>query len=450
MRPALFLALTLRTAFGCSCGPIGPVCTSIDRIEVAFVGVPVAESAPRNGLSTNHDWYRFTISESLRGLPADTKEVIVDPGSGGTCEMTFKLGESYAVFGFTWPEYLQPREGTPKGLRFMTNVCTGSRPAREAAADIVYLRQLARDPQPATVFGSVRVHDDESRVDSAYPPVPSAKLRISGRGLDVSTQADDTGRFMFPNVPPGDYTLTAQAPGLESLRKSYPVKVPAHGCAQLRVGLFAKGVLSGQVIDRLGRPVAGVRTEYSPENVETPPADYQNARTATDQQGRFAFAKVAPGDYVVGVYIESAPSPTAGIAPTYWPGVPTRTEARTIHLALNETRTDLVIPVQPTPTRHVRIRVVWPDGRGVENAEVSAQVNKGIFASAQTDSDGGAIFEILAGVSYVFDARYVLTTENTGTITMPYTWVTSKPVSAPKGDEWTEVTLVLTEHSGVR
>ncbi len=42
-------------------------------------------------------------------------------------------------------------------------------------------------------------------------------LRNPARSFTLNTTADNTGRFLFPSVPPGEYTLHVAAPGFKTL-----------------------------------------------------------------------------------------------------------------------------------------------------------------------------------------------------------------------------------------
>jgi hypothetical protein len=91
----------------------------------------------------------------------------------------------------------------------------------------------------------------------------------------------------------------------------------------------------------------------------------------TDAEGKFLFAEVPPGRYLLSVNRSRYPDPTApnnAYAPTYYPGVTDVTKARVIVVEPGENLKDLEIRVTKRPVSIVEGSVVWPDGSPVKNA----------------------------------------------------------------------------------
>ncbi len=67
-------------------------------------------------------------------------------------------------------------------------------------------------------------------LDPSEAPVPSARVVLENRATGVrwETQTNAAGHYLFPNLPPGEYTLAAEAPGFSRL------EVPAFPVAAFR------------------------------------------------------------------------------------------------------------------------------------------------------------------------------------------------------------------------
>lgn len=153
----LFTAIAIaRTAMACSCAPqaYAPLCQRIDNVKVLFIGTAVKTNDNHDGFIKGGVWYRFRIDEPFKGLEPGTKEVIVDPASGTSCQEEFTVGKRYLIssYGNTLASQQAaaitaggfPQSGgspRPVGPLVVTGVCSGSRPAELASEDINFIRQ---------------------------------------------------------------------------------------------------------------------------------------------------------------------------------------------------------------------------------------------------------------------------------------------------------------------
>ncbi|MFM8386286.1 MAG: carboxypeptidase regulatory-like domain-containing protein [Planctomycetia bacterium] len=103
-------------------------------------------------------------------------------------------------------------------------------------------------------------------------PIAGANVVAAGSGMmgmaamwvgSPTATTDPTGAFTIAGVPPGDYNLTADAPGFaqaDAGSDSTKVTVPeAGGTLTMDLVLTAAGVVTGRVTDTKGEPVAGAR-----------------------------------------------------------------------------------------------------------------------------------------------------------------------------------------------
>jgi hypothetical protein len=145
-------------------------------------------------------------------------------------------------------------------------------------------------------------------------PVPRAVVTLNGAGLGSGRLAvsDDTGAFRFPDLPPGRYTLAAARPGFVttwfgSRRPGRGPGMPiALGAGELvddvSIGLIPGAVISGRVLDHLGRPQ---RRAVVSLLVAAPrdggPAYAATTSAETDDLGEFRLWGLPPGRYILAV-----------------------------------------------------------------------------------------------------------------------------------------------------
>jgi hypothetical protein len=96
---------------------------------------------------------------------------------------------------------------------------------------LAMLLQVSASLAPARaqgLIGSIKGTVSATTNDPAARPAPLAKARVSLRNADLSsqsasapviTQTDETGGFAFLDLPGGNYTLTAEADGLPTVKK---------------------------------------------------------------------------------------------------------------------------------------------------------------------------------------------------------------------------------------
>jgi protocatechuate 3,4-dioxygenase beta subunit len=459
MRRLLLCIAIARIAAACTCGPEAylPLCHRIDKLKVLFIGKAVETNDDNDGFIKAGIWYRFTVQESFKGLDPGVKEVIVDPASGTSCQGSFTVGKYYLVssYGNSLADLntpavtvggFPPAGGAPrpKGPLVISGGCSGTLPIERAAEDIAFVRQYVAAPQPAKVFGFVRMHSDEWLWNDRYPPLRGAEVRITGpAGARISSTGQD-GRYEFPDVAPGHYVLTAQATGFRPNRKLYNIVVPAHGCGVANIGMYSDGAIEGAVLHHDGRPAAGVSVEYVHADRKLADLWYRDHKTETDEQGRFRFSGVPPGEFLVGVHIDSAPHAKEGIPPTYWPGVTEISKARVVRLAVNERREHLTIKLgTPAAPRRVKVRVQWPDGRPASSAKVSARVGGQTAEFTETDAAGMVELTLLEGVEYWLDARAWTSFRNVNGNQIPADWVDTEEGRLRAGSGPATVVLVL-------
>jgi hypothetical protein len=128
------------------------------------------------------------------------------------------------------------------------------------------------------------------------------------------------------------------------------------------------GYLKGRVLAPDGRPVANA--EVNVHSTEDVPPYLERFVEWTDEKGRFE-VEVPPGTYLLGINVETPPSPAVPFAATYYPGTADEKSARKLSVADRQKVGGLTIRIpEQLRARKVPVKVTWPDGKPVEDANV--------------------------------------------------------------------------------
>jgi hypothetical protein len=123
-------------------------------------------------------------------------------------------------------------------------------------------------------------------LDARGAPVADCvvELRLPGQRRDdaLTTAAETCEAVELPAVPPGEYLLSAEAPGYRRGERSVHLEA---GPSALRLALADGVALSGEVVDSDGRRLPGVSVVVSPTEVVT----------RTDARGTFHVSVPSPG-----------------------------------------------------------------------------------------------------------------------------------------------------------
>lgn len=319
--------------------------------------------------------------------------------------------------------------------------------------------QTARDAGPVAATGTGRIGGIvavDGKAPAARAHVTLAGVAAFGSRTIITTE---TGRFEFPGLPPGRYTLNAGKPAYlgaiygESRIGGAGTTISLADGQQLTgitLAIHKASVITGVIRDERGQPMPGAtvsalqyRAAANGERRLFAPA---SGSTRTDDRGVYRIYSLAPGEYYVSAtanYVASNAHPTStadiqfaqqalqrGLTRTgagatappasgpaqadhrstvryvavLYPGVTSPDGAQSITLGVAEERTDVDFPVRLVPT-------VWIEG-AVTNAAGPLPPNvdvRLIAVGVAMPSSGLASLDTLLPVRPGPDGRFVFT-----------------------------------------
>ncbi|MGB9468106.1 MAG: carboxypeptidase regulatory-like domain-containing protein [Candidatus Acidiferrum sp.] len=414
-RVLLLAALLIAPAFSQACSCIGPrpVCSAYWQSQVVFRGRVVEQTlvSPTNETVRNLDgtystiqgpgYYRvrFSVVEIFRG-ESQSKEIdILTNEQSSACGFPFVTGAEYLVF----------TSANEKTNELWTSSCSRTHELEPGVedADVAWMRALATAPKAVTIYGTV-IPTPNSTASN-----PVATIHLSGPESHNAVP-DQTGKYSFPNLPPGEYSISATLPAGFTTDANRTVTVVEKGCAQIDWHVRYDGHIRGIVRDADGRtlPDIFVVLQRRDSNSATGFADIDLKNTGPD--GRYDFALVPPGDYLVSAN-HLGPSPTRPYPRIYYPSAESDSTASVIHLAASGTADNIdVVLSNAWKTVTVHARVLLADGSPAIGADVNAYdinfLNSGEPSRADSDADGRATLSVYEGRTY-----YLVATISAGT-----------------------------------
>ena len=317
----------------------------------------------------------FEVDRRGRGVASNRVVVEAEPKIGFNCGMTFGVGERYIVYA----------NRAPGGELTTTGSSSGTRLASTADADLAFLKEVTGPARGVRIFG--RVHRWESNLVTTRPQdygaVSGARVQLSGpTSREVTTGRD--GSYDVRNLPAGTYTVTITPPkGLALYHPYYPrdqqpppptmTLTHPFECAEASAWPRTDSQITGVLLDSAGRPAAGEPVELiAAANATSRDKQIPHLSARTDPEGRFAFAFMPPGNYLVGVNLKNPPPASQVDLRSYHPGVSEPPRATVVAVEAGS-RIQLA-PFQlaePPLERRFTGAVVWSDGTPALEARVT-------------------------------------------------------------------------------
>jgi protocatechuate 3,4-dioxygenase beta subunit len=357
----------------------------------------------------------------------------------------------------------------------------GSRPSQagsqQPARDTPAQSKDAPPPPAGRIMGRVVAADNGRPVKRARVFASAAELP-GGRGM----LTDDSGVFDLTELPAGRYTLTVSKSGFVALSYGQRRPLQAGTPLQLADGQQMKGiqfqlprgsVISGHVLDEDGDAMPGVmvrvmRYQYLQGEKRLTPA----GNGQTDDKGLYRVWGLMPGEYYVNAIARGggfggpggpggfagggrggrgggpgggaggAPDPEqVNYAPTYYPGVPSISEAKPITVGLSQEVLDISFGMQLVRVSRISGVVSNPDGTPVTSGNINLMADAGgARANAMGMNLGGRIqWDGAFTINNVAPGRYILRARGDDSETPQFA---AQPISV-NGADLSGVTVVL-------
>ena len=355
----------------------------------------------------------------------------------------------------------------------------GSRPgqtgSQQPARDTPAQSKDVPPPPAGRIMGRVVAADNGRPVKRARVFASAAELP-GGRGM----LTDDSGVFDLSELPAGRYTLTVSKSGFVALSYGQRRPLQAGTPLQLADGQQMKGiefqlprgsVISGHVLDEDGDAMPGVmvrvmRYQYLQGEKRLTPA----GNGQTDDKGLYRVWGLMPGEYYVNAIARggggfggpggfagggrggrgggpgggggSAPDPEqVNYAPTYYPGVPSVSEAKPVTVGLSQEVLDISFGMQLVRVSRISGVVSNPDGTPVTSGNINLMADAGgARANAMGMNLGGRIqWDGAFTINNVAPGRYILRARGDDSETPQFA---AQPISV-NGADLSGVTVVL-------
>jgi hypothetical protein len=261
---------------------------------------------------------------------------------------------------------------------------------------------------------------------------------VFNRPATATARTDLTGEFEFAGIQPGRYRLTVD-PGATAARylpvrfpdpatdESRPLTVSANQVLdQLVIALPRAAVITGQVVDEAGNPMALVSVsaqELQPGDRARLLAGVPGSTTRTDDNGAFRLFGFRPGEYVLSarlmrqgaLWIEIGTAATDGQLPlVYYPGTTSAKDATRIRLASGEDHGPIRFVLSPVRLSNIRCLVLDSNGQPAPTVSVSIRSvglsgagGMGLSTgSRSTSSDGTLEFTRVPAGEYVLSVSH--------------------------------------------
>lgn len=431
-------------ATACSCIGRERPCQSLSA-DVVLVGrvidtVPVKHPQEKDFYSLGYSM-RLKVEESLKGGLGS--EVSIETGSGGgDCGTPLPVGKRFFIFA-----------SKDKDGKLWTGMCMGNWALDEDSTDALRVGEYRKliATHTGSIFGEIvstkPVWRDDDIVD--VHPKPMAGMTVhaqSGRFNTVTKTAED-GSYEFKGLPGGKYTIVPDKPSSldfdHEYEDRYQAEVGDGSCARVSFQLQPTTRIRGHLSIPKSNNKLSLEVEAVPTSLEKVD-QFSGKWDFIDEKGNFDLWPLPPGDYYVGVNINSSPKADAPFPPTYYPGVTERSAAQVIHIAEGETRNlDLVLHDFAKP-RTVHFIAIGLDGKPLKAIYIQLEDlrhpgDAASYVNVDLDKNGAGTMTIYSGYSYHLHGSHWVSYLND--------WC-AKPVVIPSGKEPVEATFVMDRKAG--
>jgi hypothetical protein len=381
---------------------IHSVCEEYQSAAAVFTAyVTDVQRAEKKSNSTNAIRRWATISMKIEQAFKGVKEsdiVFTQIGDFEDCSLTFTTGERWLIYAI--------RDPKTNALRPME--CSRNRKVELASSDIRYIQALPEIATKTRLAGSIAQYMPEwSRSYRYFKPLSGIKVTVTNQqGDSYEGYSEADGFYEFAGLPAGTYKIHTDIPKylkvLDFGKKDVEVTLIERGCAEANISAISEGSISGKVTDQEGKSVPNLRITLISADEKPYPIEYTVfVLKITDEQGQFEIKELPPGNYFIGINIDSQPSGQAPFPGTFYPGVSTRSQATTLTLAEGEKISNLTLRLPARlATRVIEGTLVYSDGQVVNQGYVHFSDSDKtrtymIYATSKVSEDGRFSLRVL-------------------------------------------------------
>ncbi len=304
---------------------------------------------------------RFVVETPLLGNLGP--DVVIETGNGGgDCGTPLPPGSKFLIFAY------KEKDG-----KLWTGMCMGNQKLSGSPDDEQTMRQYQEliKKGSASIFGHI-FHARPSwqgadiRDDTPPRPYQGMVLRAESHSFTTSTKTKSDGSYEFSELPVGNYKVVPEIPkGLDfshEYEDNYEADLTSGQCANINFLLEPNTRIRGHLTLPSGMESKTIEVVAMPTHV-TKLNQFSGKWGFTDEKDRFDLWPLPPGDYYVGVNINSSPKPDAPFPPTYYPGVTNQKDASVVSVGLAEVR-ELELPIREiAKPRSVHFVAIGLDGK---------------------------------------------------------------------------------------
>lgn len=432
-RPLVSLIVPLlalsNVGFACSCIGVERPCQNL-RADVAFVGTVLSTSPVKHPMEKN-SWspgysMRFKVSESLHGNLGD--EVTVETGNGGgDCGTPLPEAKSFFIFAY------KNDDG-----KLWTGMCSGNWALDGDSTDGKRIAEYRRliETHSGNIFGEVvsskPVWRDDDVTDVHPTPMAGMIVHAKSERFSAETKTTSNGLYEFSGLPNGKYSIVLEKGNAldfdHEYEDRYQAEVGDGACAKINFNLQPVTRIRGHVSvpetnDKLSLEVVAIPTSLKKLNQFSGKWDF------IDEKGRFDLWPLPPGDYYVGVNINSSPKAESPFPPTYYPGVTDKVAAKIVHVAEGEVK-ELELPLHDfAKPRTVHFVAIGLDGKPMRKIYIQLEDlrhpgDAANYVNVDLDQNGAGTMTIYSGYAYHLHGSHWVSYQND--------WC-AKPVVIPEG-----------------
>ncbi len=426
---ALYVITASQLCRGCECIASLRSCENM-RSAVIFVGrvletKPVRHPMGKDSYSPGYSM-RFSVEETIKGTPS--REITIETGNGGgDCGTPLRPGDKFLIFAY------RNTDGV-----LWTGMCSGNRLLSGEVGEENYLnefRTLAK-LNTVTIFGRVwstrPIWRDDEVFESGDLPKPGVVIRAKGTDIERTTRTDQFGSFEFQGLPNEKYAVSPERlDGLDyshEFEENYEATLSNGECKDISFKLEPSTRIRGRIllpkeISKNAIQVEAIPTTLKKMNQFSGQSDF------VGEHGEFDLWPLPPGDYYVGVNINSSPKADSPIPPTYFPGVTNRASARVIHVGLGEVK-EIELPIsQLAVERVVHFVATGLDGKPLKTIYIQLEDlrhpgDASSYVNVDLDQGGRGTMSVFAGYAYHLHGSHWISYLND--------WC-AKPVEIPAG-----------------